>query len=140
MSKLDTSIHEEIEQTQRATNLSQHSDIVSKKRKGKESIFSKINTIVQASQKMIKDIKANQYPILPNETIDEITKVPKQRDFCYSSKQLLQKEYDFFMQNSTPLGVLESLNYYIKEEEKQQYALFPVVHFSQQQLEGINTY
>ena len=71
---------------------------------------------------MIKYIKANQYPILPNETIDEITKVPKQRDFCYSSKQLLQKEYDFFMQNSTPLGVLESLNYYIKEEEKQQYA------------------
>lgn len=64
MSKLDTSIHEEIEQTQRATNLSQHSDIVSKKRKGKESIFSKINTIVQASQKMINDIKTNQYPIL----------------------------------------------------------------------------
>lgn len=111
-----------------------------KKRKTKETIFSKIATIVNASSKVVKDVNGGQYLIQSNTIVNEQTKKEELRPFSYNQKCLLQKEVDFYIQNSTAKGVLENLDYYVKEEQKKPYELFPVTYFSEVQLEGKQLY
>lgn len=111
-------------------------DVKKKKRRAKEPIISKISTKVQAAIKMVKDIGAGQYIIYDDMWLSPITGKIEERPFIFDQKGLLQKEVDFYKQTSTPWGVLQTLDYYVKEEGKRPYELFPTVHFSEDQIQG----
>ena len=85
---------------------------------------------------MVRDINNNQYEILTDVVYNQITRKEELRPFSFKKKALLQKEVNFFRQNSTPNGVLQTLNYHVQEASKQTYELFPVIHFSEIQLQG----
>ena len=107
-----------------------------KKRRNNETIFSKIDTKVQASKRMVDDIKNGQYLILPDEILNEETKKLELMPYSYDKKALLEKEYRFYTQNSTALGVLQTLNHHVEEEKKTKWEIFPTVGFSEKQLNG----
>lgn len=107
-----------------------------KPRKSKESILSKIKTKVQASKKIIADIANHQYKVLSDTIFNDVTKLEELRPFSFNTKAFLEKERVFFLQNSTPLGVLQTLDHYVKEEKQHPWELFPMVHFSVEQIKG----
>lgn len=113
-----------------------HKPVVKPKSRKKESIASKIFTKVQASKKVIADVKANQYQVLANTIVNEVNGIVTRRPYCYDRRALLQSEVDFYAQNSTALGVLQTLDHYVQEENKHPWELFPTIHFSQEQIQG----
>lgn len=87
---------------------------------------------------MKTDIDNKQYNILTDTWFNVRTGLEEPRPFSFREKALLQREVDFYIQNSTPLGVLQTLDYHVKEARKQPYMLFPKIHFSERQLQGNN--
>lgn len=107
-----------------------------KPRRHTETIISKIGTKVQACKKIVADIENHQYPILSDKVFNVLTQKDEERPFSYKIKSFLQKEHLFFIQNSTPLGVLQTLDHYVQEDRKHPWELFPTIKFSQAQLAG----
>lgn len=109
-----------------------------KPRRHTETIISKIGTKVQACKKIVADINNHQYPVLSDKMFNVLTQKDEDRPFSYRAKAFLEKEEKFFIQNSTPLGVLQTLDHYVQEEKKHPWELFPTIKFSQAQLTGRN--
>ena len=110
--------------------------VCAKNRRQKETIFSKIDTKVQASKKIIADITNIQYPVLSDMFLNVANNKMENRPYSYQQKAFLESEVRFFQQNSTSLGVLQTSDHYVQEEKKLNWELFPTVHFSKEQLEG----
>ena len=104
--------------------------------KAQQSITSKIMTKVQASVKVLDDIKGSQYEIVEDTYFDPNKQAIVKTPYSYEERRLLRSEVNFYTQNSTALGVLQTLDHYVQEENIRTWELFPTTHFSPEQIQG----